>query len=41
MSDEEILELDFYDFCGTASVFMTNEDKIKWFRDQEKFWLSK
>ena len=33
MTDKQILELDFYDFCGCASVFMTDEDKIKWYRE--------
>ena len=36
MTDEQILKLDFYDFCGTAAVFMSDEDKIKWWREMEK-----
>ena len=36
MTDKEILEMDFYDFCGCASVFMTALDKIDWWRDAEK-----
>jgi hypothetical protein len=33
ITDEEILKMDFYDFCGVAAAWMTDEDKIKWFRD--------
>jgi len=36
MSDKEILKLDFYDFCGTAAIFMSDEEKIKWYRDNDK-----
>ena len=36
MADEEILQLDFYDFCGIGSCNMSDEDKIKWFRDSEE-----
>ena len=32
MSDKEILELDFYDFCGVGAIFMTDIEKIKWYR---------
>ena len=35
MTDEQILRLDFYDFCGSFAVFMTDEEKIKWFREDE------
>lgn len=33
MTDEEIVAMDFYDFCGVESVFMTPADKIKWWRE--------
>ena len=32
MTDEEILQLDFYDFCGIESINMSDEEKIKWYR---------
>lgn len=35
MTDNDILELDFYDFCGSAAVFMTDKDKIEWWREHE------
>lgn len=36
MKDEQILKMDFYDFCGSAAVFMTNQDKIDWWRNLTK-----
>jgi hypothetical protein len=33
MSDEQILQLDFYDFCGCWSLWMTDADKIKYWRE--------
>ena len=35
MTDEEILSMDFYDFCGTASVFMSSAEKIKFWKELE------
>lgn len=35
-SDEEILKMDFYDYCGCSSVFMTNEDKINYIKNLYK-----
>jgi len=32
MTDKEILEIDFYDFFGSADVFVTDEERIKWYR---------
>lgn len=32
MTDEEILQIDFYDLLGSQSAFMTNYDKIKYYR---------
>ena len=28
MTDKEILEIDFYDLCGCAALWMTDKDKI-------------
>lgn len=36
ISDEEILKIDFYDYCGAGSVFMTDQDKISYFRNITK-----
>lgn len=36
MTSEEILEMDFYDLCGSASTFMTDNDKIEWWRNNIK-----
>ena len=33
MKKKEILEMDFYDFCGSACLFMSDKDKIKWYRE--------
>ena len=33
MSDEEILEHDFYDLCGCAAVFMTDQEKVDYWRE--------
>lgn len=33
MTDEQILDLDFYDFCGIDAIGMTKEQKIKWYRE--------
>lgn len=35
-SEEEILKMDFYDYCGSSSVFMTNEDKINYIKNLYK-----
>lgn len=32
MSDKEILKIDFYDLCGSHSIWMTDEDKINYWR---------
>jgi NTP pyrophosphatase (non-canonical NTP hydrolase) len=32
-TEEEILKADFYDFCGIDSIWMTNDQKIKWWRE--------
>lgn len=32
MTDQEILQIDFYDLCGVAAVSMTNVEKIKYWR---------
>jgi len=32
MSEEEILKIDFYDLCGVGSIWMTDQDKIDWWR---------
>lgn len=32
MTDEEILQIDFYDLCGCSAIWMTDEDKIKYWR---------
>ena len=33
MTDEQILEMDFYDFLGSSAVFYTKEEKVKWYRE--------
>lgn len=33
MPDQEILEIDFYDLCGCAALWMSDEDKIKYYRE--------
>mgnify|MGYP001370446395 CR=1 FL=1 len=33
MTDQEILEIDFYDLCGNAAIWMSDEDKINWWRE--------
>lgn len=33
MTDEEILEIDFYDICGIGSVWMSDEDKIEYYKN--------
>lgn len=33
MTDEQILELDFYDLLGSFAVFYTDEEKIKYYRE--------
>jgi hypothetical protein len=33
MTDQEILEIDFYDLCGCAALWMSDEDKIKYYRE--------
>lgn len=37
MTNKEILKMDFYDLCGTASVFMTDQDKIDWWKHINTF----
>lgn len=36
MTNKEILEIDFYDFFGSASCFMTSQEKIDWWRSVTK-----
>ncbi len=36
ITNEQIIKMDFYDFCGSASCFMTKSDKIKWWCDAIK-----
>jgi hypothetical protein len=36
MTSQEILKMDFYDFCGSFAVFMTDQDKIDWWIDATK-----
>ncbi|HWY11950.1 MAG TPA: hypothetical protein VN026_11525 [Bacteroidia bacterium] len=33
---EEVLKIDFYDFCGSWAVFMTDDDKIKCYEEMFK-----
>jgi hypothetical protein len=33
MTEEEILKIDFYDFCGIETLWMTDADKIKYWRE--------
>ena len=33
MSDEQILQIDFYDFCGCSALWMTDENEIKYWRE--------
>lgn len=33
MTDQEILQIDFYDLCGCAALWMTDEEKIKYVRE--------
>jgi len=33
MKNEQIIAMDFYDFCGVASIGMTDSDKIEWYLD--------
>ncbi len=33
MTDEEIVKIDFYDLCGSWAIFMTDADKIKYYRE--------
>ena len=33
LTDEEILQLDFYDFLGSWSIFYTDEEKIEYYRN--------
>lgn len=32
MKDEEILKVDFYDLCGCGALWMTDNEKIKYWR---------
>ncbi len=32
LTNEQILQVDFYDLCGSASVFMTDQEKIDYFK---------
>jgi hypothetical protein len=36
MTDTEILKMDFYELCGTASAFMSDRDKINYWRELSK-----
>lgn len=33
LTDEEILQIDFYDFCGVGALWMTDDDKIQYWRE--------
>ena len=33
MTDKEILNIDFYDLCGCGALWMTDDDKIKYWRE--------
>lgn len=33
MTDSEILQIDFYDLCGCDALWMTDNDKIKYWRE--------
>ena len=33
MTDEQILQIDFYDLCGCGTLWMTDEEKIKYYRE--------
>lgn len=33
MKAEEKLQIDFYDLCGCGALWMTDEDKIKYWRE--------
>jgi hypothetical protein len=33
MTNEEILQVDFYDLCGIGALWMTDDDKIKYWRE--------
>ena len=33
MTDQEILQVDFYDLCGCGALWMTDEEKIKYWRE--------
>jgi hypothetical protein len=33
MTEQEVLEIDFYDLCGCSALWMTDEDKIKYYRE--------
>jgi hypothetical protein len=43
MSNEEILKVDFYDLCGIGSIMMSDDDKIKCWREvvENKVYNSK
>lgn len=32
MTDEEILKIDFYDLCGIGALWMSDQDKIDYYR---------
>lgn len=32
MTDEEILKIDFYDLCGVGELWMSDQDKIDYYR---------
>lgn len=33
MTDTDILKIDFYDICGIASIFMSDQDKINYWKE--------
>lgn len=33
LTDDEIMKIDFYDFCGINSLYMTDLDKIEYYRN--------
>lgn len=33
MTDKEILQIDFYDLCGIGALWMTDQEKIDYYRE--------
>jgi len=36
MEIKQILKIDFYDLCGSAAIFMSDEDKITWMKETDE-----